>query len=183
MILNRGKGGNRVARDRFSRGSRGFAVVIAGLCAAGLLCAPLTAGAQPAPKGAAKREPKGAKAPEVVQELNAVADAQRALAADISQLRDQLNAVQRGVGEGHDEVRQNRDILQTTLEQVKGMREEVRGLYVESSGLKGDIAQVGKQVEGLEGSLGGFRLNSGILIAVVLVLQLLLVGLMFRGRG
>ncbi len=164
-------------------GSRIWAGVIATLCAGLLLCAPLTADAQPAPKAATKREPKPAKAPELTQELNALTDAQRALAADLSQLRDQLNAVQRGIGEGHDEARQNRDILQTTLDQVKGMREEVRGLYVESSGLKGDIAQVGKQVEGLEGSLGGFRLNSGILIAVVLVLQLLLVGLMFRGRG
>ena len=34
------------------------------------------------------------------------------------------------------------------------MREEVRGLYVESSGLKSDIAQVGKQVEGLDAQSG-----------------------------
>jgi hypothetical protein len=80
-------------------------------------------------------------------------------------------------------VRQNRDQLQAALEQIKGMREEVRGLYVESSGLKGDIAQLGKQVEGLEGSLGSFRLSAGIVVAVVLLLQLLLAGLMLRGRG
>lgn len=116
------------------------------------------------------------------QGINALIEAQRSLAADISQLRDQLNALQQGVGEGHDEVRQNRDLLQTSLEQIKGMREEVRGLYVESSGLKGDIAQVGKQVEELDASLGNFRLSSGIVVAVVIVLQVVLVGLMFRGR-
>ena len=147
---------------------------------AGLACTALPAGAEPAAKAAAKRE---AKAAEFTEQLNAVLEAQRSLAADISQLRDQLNAVQRGVGEGHDEVRQNRDLLQGALEQTKGMREEVRGLYVESSGLKGDIAQVGKQVEGLDGSLGNFRLSSGIVVAVVIVLQVVLVGLMFRGRG
>ena len=133
---------------------------------------------------ARKREVKvSPKSPDVSQELGAVAEAQRSLAADISQLRDQLNAVQRGVGEGHDEVRQNRDQVQAAFEQIKGMREEVRGLYVESSGLKGDIAQLGKQVEGLEGSLGSFRLSAGIVVAVVLLLQLLLAGLMLRGRG
>ena len=63
------------------------------------------------------------------------------------------------------------------------MREEVRGLYVESSGLKGDIAQAGKQVEGLEQSLGSFRLSAGIVVAMVIVLQFVLVGLTFRGRG
>jgi len=151
------------------------------LGAAALLCAPLRAAAEPA-KAFAKKQARAAKGPEVSQDLNAVIEAQRSLAADISQLRDQLNALQRGVGEGHDEVRQTRDVLQTALEQIKGMREEVRGLYVESSGLKGDITQVGKQVEGLDASLGSFRLSSGIVVAVVIVLQLVLVGLMFRGR-
>jgi chromosome segregation ATPase len=145
------------------------------------VCPPLRAAAERA-SGPAKREAKAAKAPEVTQEINALIEAQRSLAADISQLRDQLNALQQGVGEGHDEVRQNRDLLQTSLEQIKDMREEVRGLYVESSGLKGDIAQVGKQVEELDASLGNFRLSSGIVVAVVIVLQVVLVGLMFRGR-
>jgi chromosome segregation ATPase len=129
------------------------------------------------------KEARAAKAAEVSRDLNAVIEAQRSLAADISQLRDQLNAVERDVGGAHDEIRQNWDALQTTLEQIKGMREEVRGLYVESSGLKSDITQVGKQVEALDVSLGNFRLSSGIVVAVVIVLQVVLVGLMFRGRG
>jgi chromosome segregation ATPase len=148
---------------------------------AALVCAPPWAAAEPE-KALAKKQARAAKGPEVSQDLNAVIEAQRSLAADISQLRDQLNALQRGVGEGHDEVRQNRDVLQTSLEQIKGMREEVRGLYVESSGLKSDIALVGKQVEELDASLGNFRLSSGIVVAVVIVLQVVLVGLMFRGR-
>ena len=152
------------------------------LALAAAVCAPSRGAAEPA-KRPPKKEAKAAKAYAVSQDLNAVIEAQRSLAADISQLRDQLNAVQQGVGEGRDEVRQNRDLLQTTLEQIKGMREEVRGLYVESSGLKSDIAQAGKQVEGLDASLGNFRLSSGIVVAVVIVLQVVLVGLMFRGRG
>jgi chromosome segregation ATPase len=151
--------------------------------AAALVYAPSRAAAQRATGHPKAKEGKATSASAVSQDLNAVIEAQRSLAADISQLRDQLNAVQQAVGEGHDEVRQNRDVLQTTLEQIKGMREEVRGLYVESSGLKSDIAQLGKQVEGLDTSLGNFRLSSGIVVAVVIVLQVVLVGLMFRGRG
>jgi chromosome segregation ATPase len=151
------------------------------LGAAVCVCVPRRAAAERA-SVPAKKEAKTAKAPEVTQGINALLEAQRSLAADISQLRDQLNALQQGVGDGQDEVRENRDVLQTSLEQIKDMREEVRGLYVESSGLKGDIAQVGKQVEELDASLGNFRLSSGIVVAVVIVLQLVLVGLMFWGR-
>jgi len=139
------------------------------------------AAAAPDPKGEAKA--KRAAAADVTQSINAVAEAQRNLAVDLSELREQLKDLQRAVGEMHDDIRQNADTLQGLSEQVKGMREEVRGLYVESSGLKGDIAQVGKQVEGLDGSLGSFRLSAGIVVAVVIVLQIVLVGLMFRGRG
>lgn len=124
-----------------------------------------------------------AKAAETSQTLNEVLEAQRSLAASLSQLRDQVGELQRSLSAERDEVRQNRDLLQAGIDQSKGMREEVRGLYVESSGLKGDIAQVGKQVEGLDASLGNFRLSAGIVVAIVIVLQLALVGLMFRGRG
>ena len=126
---------------------------------------------------------KAAKAPDITHTLNAVIEAQRTLAVDLSQLRDQLSTLQRSIGEGQDELRQHRDGLQGLLEQVKGMREEVRGLYVESSGIKGDIAQLGKQVEGLDGSLGSFRLSAGIVVALLIVLQVVLVGLLLRGRG
>jgi len=140
---------------------------------------------------AAQADPKahpGKGGPDVTQSLNAMTEAQRSLAVDLAHLRDQLGELQRSLSEARDEIRQNHEAIQAQidqgqLDQIKGMREEVRGLYVESSGLKGDIAQVGKQVEGLEGSLGNFRLSSGIVVAVVIVLQFVLVGLMFRGRG
>jgi peptidoglycan hydrolase CwlO-like protein len=132
---------------------------------------------QPDPKA---QKPK---APDATQTLNAVVEAQRPLAVGLSELREQLSELQRNLSEARDEIRQNHDTIQGQLDQIKGMREEVRGLYVESSGLKGDIAQVGKQVEDLEGSLGNFRLSSGIVVAVVIVLQVVLMGLMFRGRG
>ena len=139
----------------------------------------------PMPAAAAKADPKTqkGKAPEGTQTLNLVVEAQRSLAINLSQLRDQLTELQRSLSEAREEIRQHHEAVQGQFDQIKGMREEVRGLYVESSGLKGDIAQVGKQVEDLDGSLGNFRLSSGIVVAVVIVLQVVLMGLMFRGRG
>lgn len=120
---------------------------------------------------------------EIQETLNGVVQAQQNLSVALAQLRDQLNELATSLGNNRDDIRQNHDAVQSVMEQVKGMREEVRGLYVESSSLKGDIAQVGKQVEGVEHSLGNFRLSSGIVVAVVIVLQVVLVGLMFRSRG
>jgi TolA-binding protein len=145
------------------------------------LASPAGLWAEPASKADAKA--KASKTAEVTQEINALMEAQRSLAVTLSELRDQLKELQGSVSDGRNEVRTNHDALQSAIEQIKGMREEVRGLYVESSGLKGDIAQVGKQIEGLEGSLASFRLSAGIVVAVVIVLQIVLVGLMFRGRG
>jgi gas vesicle protein len=179
MVI-RGEGDKPVVRQGRTESWAAAGAVLA--LAAALLYAPSPAAAERT-KARPQKEAKAVSAAAASQDLNALIEAQRSLAADISQLRDQLNAVQQGVGEGSDEVRQNRDVLQATLEQIKGMREEVRGLYVESNGLKSDIAQLGKQVEGLDTSLGNFRLSSGIVVAVIIVLQVVLVGLMFRGRG
>ena len=170
--------------ERYRRSERwlGAALAVAfGLT--GLVVAARVVAAQTTTQAPPKREPKAvAKGAEPTQ-LSAMAEAQRSLSADLAQLRDQLAAVQTAIAQGQDEIRQHHDLLQNAMEQIKGMREEVRGLYVESSGLKGDIAQLSKQFEGLEGSLGSFRLNSGILIALVLVLQIFLAALMFRSRG
>ena len=146
-----------------------------------LLVCPARLSAEPAGKADAKA--KASKQSDVSQEINALFEAQRSLAVSLSELRDQLTELQRSVSEGRDEVRAHHEALQGAVEPITGMREEVRGLYVESSGLKGDIAQLGKQVDGLEGSLASFRLSAGIVVAVVIVLQIVLVGLMFRGRG
>jgi len=160
-------------------------VTLAVLWAVALLVLGPTARAAAAPKPDPKAEAKAPKFNPVVmtQTLNAIVEAQRGLAATLSQLRDQLSETQRSISDSRDEIRQDREAMQASLDQTKGMREEVRGLYVESSGLKGDIAQLGKQVEGLDNSLGGFRLSSGIVVAVIIVLQIVLVGLTFRGRS
>ncbi len=145
------------------------------------------AAAVPAPDPKAEAKATKAALAEVMPAIDQMAEAQRALAATLAQLRDQLSETQRAVNELRDETRAKHDasqgVVDQILDQVEGMRKEVWGLYVESSGLKGDIAATGKQVEALDQNLGNFRLSAGIVVAVVIVLQFVLVGLTFRGRG
>jgi len=131
----------------------------------------------------AKAEAKRFNPAEVTQGLATVQEAQRGVATSLAEIRAQVGDLRRDLGALHDDLRQLRDLTQGGVDHNKDMREEVRGLYVESSGLKGDIAQTGKQVDALAQELGSFRLSSGIIIAVVIVLQLVLIGLTFRGRS
>ena len=134
-------------------------------------------------------DPKAARAAasQVEQSVATIAETQKALAATLAELRTQVSDLQHLVAEVREEQKQKLEgeqgVLDQTLTQVKEMREEVRGLYVESSGIKGDIAQDAKQVETLDQSLSSFRLSAGIIVAVVIVLQLVLMGLTFRNRA
>jgi hypothetical protein len=150
----------------------------------------LVALAQSVPPAASALTPAEARAKKApgaetatTQSLNALLEAQRMLAVDLSELRAQLKDVQDSIGNLRDDMQQERAAATGLLDQIKELREEVRGLYVESSGLKGDIAQLGKQVDGLDDSLGNFRLSAGIVVAVIIVLQVVLAGLLLRGRG
>jgi len=120
---------------------------------------------------------------DVVKRLVAIEEAQRSLAHDLGELRDQLKQIEQRVGELREDVRQGHEAAQGDREQLKGMREEVRGLYVESNGLKGDIAQLRSELQSVNGSFGNFRFSSGALIALLIVLQVIVVALTLRGRG
>lgn len=168
-----------MVRNGRNRSWRRWALVVT--VTAGSLVSSSLAVPAPDPKAAAKV--KALNPVQVMSTLDAISETQHALATALSQLREQLSDLQGSVSQLRDELRQSQDTEQNSFEQLKGMREEVRGLYVESSGEKSDIAQVGKQVETLDQSLGGFRLSSGVVVAVVIVLQVVLVGLTLRGRG
>jgi len=63
------------------------------------------------------------------------------------------------------------------------LRELLRGLYVESSTVKADLAQVRADVQVVNESVESYRVSSGVLVALVIVLQVIVVALAFRGRG
>jgi hypothetical protein len=115
--------------------------------------------------------------------LDRLATAQAEQAAADAAVRGLLEANQRAAAELLDEVRRTRAALDVQFAELKAMREEVKGLYFESSTVKNDIYDVGQRIVALDQSLGAFRLSSGIVVAVVILLQVVLVGLALRGRG
>ena len=120
---------------------------------------------------------------EVGKRLAAVEEAQRSLAVNMGQLSDQLKQLEEHVGELRQDVQHGHEAAQGDRDQLKEMREEVRGLYVESSGIKGDIAQLRTELQSVNGAFANFRFSSGALIAVLIVLQVIVVALGLRGRS
>jgi methyl-accepting chemotaxis protein len=136
--------------------------------------------------GTGLAQPKDPKRPtlaDVSQSVSRLVEEQRDLARVTGQLRQDLGAMQQSLADLQAELRQQREAAQAAHTHDREMREEVRGLYVESSGLKGDIAQVSTQVEALQQEVGNFRFSSGIIAALIIVLQLVVAGLALRGRG
>lgn len=137
--------------------------------------------------GAEPKPGKGGASAQVEQSINTLVEQQKELAASIAELREKLAVLQGSVAEQREEARDkheaNHSIADASLTQAKEMREEVRGLYVESSGIKGDVAQAVQQIESLDQNLSSFRLSAGIVVAMVIVLQLVLTGLTLRNRG
>lgn len=107
----------------------------------------------------------------------------RALSTTLAEVQDTVSRLAHRVGELEAEVRQLREQHHNLQEQVRELREEVRGLYVESSGLKGDIAQVADKIDGLTDSLANFRLSAGMIAALVILLEIIAAALILRSSS
>ncbi len=105
------------------------------------------------------------------------------LAATAARLDEEIGQMQKRLHELVVEVRPQREQVHALQETLRDMREEVRGLYVESSGLKGDIAQVADKLDGLAEDLTSFRLSAGIIAALIVLLQIIGIGLAVRMRS
>lgn len=104
------------------------------------------------------------------------------ISAGLGRVEEQLEQVQKRLAEVDSEVRPVREQLHGLHEALRELREEVRGLYVESSGLKGDIAQVSDKLDGTLDELDKFRLSAGIIAALLVLLQIVAIALLLRGR-
>lgn len=114
-------------------------------------------------------------------ELERASERDRALATALAEAREALGPLQQRLSDLEAEVRGAREGQHNAQEQLRDLREEVRGLYVESSGLKGDIAQLSDKLDTVADELAGFRLSAGILAALVLLLQGVAIALLLRG--
>lgn len=132
---------------------------------------------------AGKVDPKKATGPNVAEQLSALGARQESLEAGLQRLGNDLGELRESLKGLREELRQQQESIGAAHQHDRDMREEVRGLYVETSGLKGDIAQVGQQVDGARQELDSFRFSSGIIAALIVVLQVVVGGVALRGRG
>ena len=91
-----------------------------------------------------------------------LAEAQRALSEQLEQLKDRIDWL-------YYEVTLRRDEHTGIDQEVKAMRDEVKGLYVESSGVKQQIDALKDDIAGVNSNVSGFRNYSGVFIAVMIL--------------
>ena len=124
--------------------------------------------------------------PDVGRQIEALAQTQLELQQQIGALREAVNRLNERVQAFSDAAGEEREALAGVEKANKVAHDElgelVRGLYVEVSGVKGDVGLVRGDVQALNASVESSRLGSGILIAAVIALQIILVLLAIRSR-
>jgi hypothetical protein len=92
-----------------------------------------------------------------------LAEAQRALSEQLEQLKERVDWL-------YYEVTLRRDEHTGIDQEVKAMRDEVKGLYVESSTVKQAIDALKEDVGGVNANVSSFRTFSGLFIALMILL-------------
>lgn len=92
-----------------------------------------------------------------------LAEAQRTLSEQLEQLKERIDWL-------YYEVTLRRDEHSGIDQEVRAMRDEVKGLYVESSTVKQAIDALKEDVSGVNSNVSGFRTFSGLFIALMLLL-------------
>ena len=95
--------------------------------------------------------------------LHQLADAQRALGDQVQQLKEALDGLRGEVGTCN-EAQASHD------QESKAMREEVKGLYWESSTVKQQIDALKDDISSVNSNVSNFRTFSGFFIALMILL-------------
>jgi len=100
-------------------------------------------------------------------------EAQRALNEQLEQLKERIDWL-------YYEVTLRRDEHTGIDQEVKAMRDEVKGLYVESSTVKQAIDALKGDVSGVNSNVSGFRTFSGLFIALMILLLAVIFAMTIR---
>ena len=112
---------------------------------------------------AARPAPPSPQAAEDRALLHQLADAQRALGDQVQQLKEALDGLRSDIA--------NRNDAQASHDQeAKAMREEVKGLYWESSTVKQQIDALKEDISAVNSNVSNFRTFSGFFIALMILL-------------
>ena len=139
--------------------------------------------------GAVEAAPeKPAPRPDVGKQIEVLTQTQAALQQQIVELRQAVTQSGEKTQNSADALAaQQRDALADAEKADKTAHDELaelaKGLYVEVSGVKGDVDLLRGDLQALNASVESSRLGSGILIAAVIALQIILVLLAIRARG
>ncbi len=102
-----------------------------------------------------------------------LAEAQRALSEQLEQLKERIDWL-------YYEVTLRRDEHTGIDQEVKAMRDEVKGLYVESSTVKQAIDALKDDVGGVNSNVSSFRTFSGLFIALMILLLAVIFAMTIR---
>ena|SRR6516164_8171754 len=102
------------------------------------------------------------------------ADEQRALLNQMAEAQkwagEQLWHVKEGVDAVPGQINELKDALAARDEEIQKMRDEVKGLYVETSSLRQQLEELKNDIGGVNANVSGFRTFSGFFIAVMILL-------------
>jgi hypothetical protein len=132
---------------------RGLVLALAVLLGGGAFAA------EPAPTPGARRSP---------------ADEQRSLLHQMAEWQkwtgEQIWHIRRGVDEVPNLVSQLKEADAARQSEVDKLRDEVKGLYVETSSLRQQLDELKTEIAGVNDNVSGFRTFAGFFIAVMILL-------------
>jgi chromosome segregation ATPase len=119
---------------------------------------------KPAPRARAAARPAASEqAAEERAFLNQLAESQRALGEQLQQIKERVDAV-------HGELAARADAETAIQADLKALRDEVKGLYVESSTVKQQIDELKQDVAGVNSNVSAFRTLSGFFVGIMTLL-------------
>jgi septal ring factor EnvC (AmiA/AmiB activator) len=102
------------------------------------------------------------------------ADEQRSLLNQMAEWQqwtgEQIWHIRRGIDEVPDLVNQLKDADAARQSEVDKLRDEVKGLYVETSSLRQQLDELKTEIAGVNDNVSGFRTFAGFFIAVMILL-------------
>jgi prophage DNA circulation protein len=156
---------------------RARAISLAGRLGAVSLVVAMMVVASPAVAGAqARRAPRPSPTPDrMLEQVTALDSELRATRAELGAVRAEIAALAGRI-----------DALATTAAAIKGiaepMREEVRGLYVESSNVRAEVARLEETYTANTDALAKSRYVLTLLLVATAVLQLVVLAVLLRSR-
>ena len=102
--------------------------------------------------------------------LRQMSDAQKWMGEEVWKIKDKVDSLP-------DTIAQCKEGQTASQEQIDKLRDEVKGLYVEISGVKSQFDDLKTEIDGVNANVTSFRNSSGVFLALVLVMAFISTGM------